>query len=454
MPTSPTPQVSRVLPPFVRGFLETAASGGVLLVVAAGVAVAWANSPWADSYDALRQTEVVLRAGSFGVREDLQHFVNDALMALFFLFVGLEIKRELVTGDLRDRRVAALPVFAAIGGMVAPAAIYAAFNAGQPGSAGWGVPIATDIAFALGVLALLGDRVPASLKLFLLSLAIVDDIGAIAVIAVFYAARLEPLALALAAMFVVVSLGLRAVRVHWAPVHAALGVACWLAAYNSGVHPTLAGVVFGLITPARPLAAAVVVRRWTRDMSDEPSATELRELTSVAKETVSPAERLEHLLHPVIGFVIVPLFALMNAGVEIRLDALDTPGSASVAAGVALGLVVGKMVGVAGAAWLAVRLRAATLPPDVGWRGILGVGALAGIGFTVSLFVTGLAFDDPDLEQAAKLAVLVSSVVASLLGSAILTARFTPRARAAGLSRTLRADTRGTARSVWPNGRR
>ncbi|HVE94308.1 MAG TPA: Na+/H+ antiporter NhaA, partial [Acidimicrobiales bacterium] len=351
---------------------------------------------------------------------DLQHFVNDALMALFFLFVGLEIKRELVTGDLRDRRVAALPVFAAVGGMVVPALIYAAFNYGQPGSAGWGVPLATDIAFALGVLALLGDRVTASLKLFLLSLAIVDDIGAVVVIAIFYAGSLDLVALGLAAVFVVTSLGLRGVRVHWAPLHAALGLACWLAAYNSGVHPTLAGVAFGLITPARPLAPALVVRRWTRDMSDEPSAAELRSLTNAAKETVSPAERLEHLLHPIVGFLIVPLFALMNAGVEIRLDAFDAPGSASVAAGVAFGLVVGKTLGVAGVAWLAVRLRAATLPPDVDWRGIAGIGALAGIGFTVSLFVTGLAFEDRSLEQAAKLAVLASSVVASILGSAIL----------------------------------
>ena len=422
MSATPT-QVSRVLPPFVRAFFETATSGGLLLVVAAVVAMVWANSPLSGAYDALRHSEVVLRAGPFVVREDLQHFVNDALMAVFFLFVGLEIKRELVAGDLRDRRAAALPVFAAIGGMALPALIYAAVNSGQAGSAGWGVPIATDIAFALGVLALLGDRVPASLKLFLLSLAIIDDIGAIAVIAIFYAGNLDPSALAFAALFAAASVGLRAARVHWAPLHVMLGVGCWLAAYNSGVHPTLAGVAFGLITPALPLAPAVVVRRWTRDMSDEPTATELRELMNVAKETVSPAERLEHLLHPVTSFIIVPLFALVNAGVEIRLDAFDSPASASVALGVALGLVVGKTAGVAGAAWLAVRLRAATLPADMDWRSIIGIGALAGIGFTVSLFVTGLAFDDPGLEQAAKLAVLVSSVVASLLGSAILLRR-------------------------------
>ena len=404
----------------VRRFLDTEASGGVLLVVAAAIALVWANSPWGDSYDTVWRTEVVLRVGSMGVREDAQHFINDALMALFFLVVGLEIKRELVVGDLREPRAAALPVFAAVGGMVVPAAIYALFNAGDAGSSGWGIPMATDIAFALGVLALLGSRVPSSLKLFLLSLAIVDDVGAIVVIAVFYAGSLDPGALALAAGAALGSVILRRMRVHWAPIHVALGVGCWFAAYNSGVHATLAGVAFGLLTPARPLAPAVVVRRWTQDMSDDPSAAELQQLTSVAKETVSPAERLEHLLHPTTSFIIVPLFALANAGVRIRTDAFEAPGTGAVALGVIGGLMVGKLLGIVGATWLAVRLRAASLPPGVRWRGLIGAGALAGIGFTVSLFITGLAFDQAELQDAAKLAVLVASVAASLLGAAIL----------------------------------
>ena len=420
MTASKPAAVSRALPVAVRRFLDTEASGGVLLVVAAAVALAWANSPWGDSYDTVWHTEVVLRVGSMGVREDAQHFINDALMALFFLVVGLEIKRELVAGDLRDRRAAALPVFAAIGGMVVPAGIYAIFNAGDAGSSGWGIPMATDIAFALGVLALLGSRVPPALKLFLLGLAIVDDVGAIVVIAIFYAGNLDPAALALAAGAALGSVILRRARVHWAPIHVALGVGCWFATYNSGVHATLAGVAFGLLTPARPLAPAVVVRRWTQDMSDEPSAVELQQLTSVAKETVSPAERLEHLLHPTTSFIIVPLFALANAGVRIRTDAFDGPGTGAVAIGVIGGLVVGKLLGVVGATWLAVRLRAASLPAGVGWRGLIGAGALAGIGFTVSLFITGLAFDQAELQDAAKLAVLVASVAASLLGVAIL----------------------------------
>lgn len=412
--------LSRALPVAVRRFLDTEASGGVLLVAAAAIALVWANSPWGDSYDTVWHTEVVLRIGSVGVREDAQHFINDALMALFFLVVGLEIKRELVAGDLRDRRAAALPVFAAIGGMVVPATIYAVFNTGGAGSAGWGIPMATDIAFALGVLALLGTRVPSALKLFLLSLAIVDDVGAIVVIAIFYAGNLDPGALALAAGAALGSVVLRRARVHWAPIHVALGVGCWFATYNSGVHATLAGVAFGLLTPARPLAPAVIVRRWTQDMSDDPSAAELQQLTVVAKETVSPAERLEHLLHPTTSFIIVPLFALANAGVRIRTDALEAPGTRAVAIGVIGGLVIGKLLGVLGATWLAVRLRAASLPTGVGWRGLVGAGALAGIGFTVSLFITGLAFEEPELQDAAKLAVLVASVAASVLGAAIL----------------------------------
>ena len=296
--------------------------------------------------------------------------------------------------------------------------------------------MATDIAFALGVLALLGSRVPPALKVFLLTLAIVDDIGAIIVIAIFYAEGLDTFALALAARVAVTSVALRRTRVHWPPVHVALGVACWLAVFNSGVHATIAGVAFGLLTPARPLAPAAVVRRWTPYMSDEPSAAELQELTTIAKETVSPADRLADLLHPITSFFIVPLFALANAGIPLGADVLDAPGALAVAAGVTVGLVIGKLVGVVGATWLAVRMRVASLPPEV--RGeLIGIGALAGIGFTVSLFITGLAFDDPALRDAAKAAVLVASIAASILGALVLrTARASrPRTVTENLSR-------------------
>jgi NhaA family Na+:H+ antiporter len=410
----------RTLPPFARRFLATEAAGGVVLVVVAVVALAWANSPWRDTYESFWHSPVDLRVGAFGFSGDLHHAVNDGLMAIFFLVVGLEIKRELVTGDLRDPRVAALPAFAAFGGMVVPALIYLAFNAGGPGADGWGIPMATDIAFAVGVLALLGPRVPSTLKLFLLSLAIVDDVGAILVIALFYTADLDVTALMLAGATVLVALLLRSLRVHWLPVYLALGVICWLATFESGVHATIAGVVFGLLAPARPIAPAELAREWSLDLSDEPSADELRTLATIATESVSPAERIEHLLHPLTSFVIVPVFALANAGVEIRAGAFDASGATTVALGVGLGLVVGKLIGVFAATWLAVRTGVAALPSGASWPAIAGVAATAGIGFTVSLFVTGLAFDDPALVDATKLAILAASVVAAIGGAGVL----------------------------------
>ena len=398
-------------------------------MVAALVALVWANSPWHESYEDLWHSAVTLKVGAVGVEDDLRHLVNDGLMALFFLVVGLEIKRELVAGDLRDPRAAALPALGAAGGMVVPAALYLALNVGQDGVAGWGIPMATDIAFAVGVLALLGPRVPTGLKLFLLTLAIVDDIGAIVVIAVFYTDAVDPVALAVAAATVVAALACLRARI-WTPiVFVPLGIVCWLATYESGVHATLAGVIFGLLAPARPLTPGEVAREWAEDLSDEPTADEMRSLTTVASETVSVAERVQHDLHPLTSFVVVPIFALANAGVRITGDALSSPSAGRVAAGVALGLVAGKTLGVTAASALAVRLRLSRLPDDVSWPQIVGVAAVAGVGFTVSLFVSGLAFDEPELGEAAKLAVLVASVIASLLGAAVLVAAGRSRAR-------------------------
>ena len=414
------PLERRSLPPFARRFLATEAAGGVVLVVAALAALAWANSPWRETYETLWHTHVELRVGTFGFSGDVRHAVNDGLMAVFFLVVGLEIKRELVTGDLRDPRVAALPAFAALGGMVVPAGVYLAFNAGGPGADGWGIPMATDIAFAVGVLALLGSRVHSTLKLFLLSLAIVDDVGAIVVIAIFYTADLDLVALAVAGTTVVGAVAMRASRVRWMPAYVALGVVCWLATFESGIHATIAGVVFGLLAPARPIAPAELAKEWSLDLSDEPTADELRNLAVLANESVSPAERIEHLLHPLTSFVIVPLFALANAGVEIRSGAFDAPGATAVALGVSLGLVIGKLVGVFAASWLAVRFGLASMATGATWPAIAGIAATAGIGFTVSLFVTGLAFEDPALADAAKLAILAASLVAAVVGAVIL----------------------------------
>lgn len=386
-PAAPAAAVgARSLPPGVRRFLDTEAAGGLALVVAAAVALVWANSPWHASYEELWHTQVRLTIGGRGVTDDLRHLVNDGLMALFFLVVGLEVKRELVAGDLRDRRVAALPVLAALGGMVVPAALYLAVNAGAVGAAGWGVPMATDIAFALAVLALLGPRVPPPLKLFLLTLAIVDDIGAIVVIAVAYTDHLDPRALAVAAGFVAAAAACVRARVSAPAVYVVLGAGCWLALYHSGVHATLAGVAFGLLAPARPPGPGDLERR----------------------------------LHPYTSFLVVPIFALANAGVRITGDELEAPGSARVAAGVVVGLVVGKAVGVTAASALAVRLRLSALPEGVTWAALVGVAALAGVGFTVSLFVSGLAFDRPGLQEAAVLGVLLASVIAAVIGVVVL----------------------------------
>lgn len=386
------------LPRGLERFLHTEAASGVVLVVAAAVALAWANSPWRHGYLALWETPVTFRVGSVDVAQDLRHFVNDGLMAVFFLLVGLEIKREMFTGELRGR-TATLPVAGALGGMALPALVYLALNPTGVTSRGWGIPMATDIAFAVGVLALLSRRAPAPLRVFLLALAVVDDIGAIVVIAVFYSGDLHWGALGIAAALVAAIAALRT-RVPWTPLHAVLGVGVWLALFRSGVHPTIAGVVLGLLAPASPRTPAISV-----------------------------AERLEQRLHPLTSFVIMPAFALANAGVVLRRDALGAPGAGRVALGVVLGLVVGKVVGIAGAAWVAVQLRLAALPDGVRPAHLVGAAALAGIGFTVSLFVSGLAFENPALEDAAKLGILGASLVASALGAAVLASTRRPPGR-------------------------
>ena len=412
---------SRVrLPRAVREFLATEMAGGVILVVATVIALGWANSPWRDSYVRFWHSDVRLRVGTFGFDGDLRHLVNDALMALFFFVVGLEIKRELVVGELKRWRTAAFPAVAALGGMVGPALLYTAFNFGTPGGRGWGIPMATDIAFALGVLALLGNRVPSGLKLFLLTLAIVDDVGAIAVIAIFYSHGIDWQALGVAAALVVVIVALRRGRVESPPVYVVLGLGLWLAVNGSGIHATIAGVVLGLLTPARPSLPTGVARRWARDLSDEPSAEDLRALSTVARSSLSVAERLAHDLHPLTSFVIVPLFALANAGVELGFGAFDTPGAGRVAVGIILGLVVGKLAGITLFAWLAVRLGLCSLPTDLRWPQLAGGAGIAGIGFTVSLFITELAFAGQALEAPAKVAILLASVLAAVLGAVVV----------------------------------
>ncbi|CAA9272329.1 MAG: Na+/H+ antiporter NhaA type [uncultured Acidimicrobiales bacterium] len=407
----------RRLPKSVREFLETEASGGILLLAAALIALVWANSPWSASYQSLWHTDVRLNFGRYVLQGDLHHWVNDALMVVFFFVVGLEIKRELVEGKLRDPRTAAMPAIAALGGMVVPAALYILVTAGGEGSRGWGIPMATDIAFAVGVVALLGRRVPASLKLFLLTLAIVDDIGAIIVIGAFYSTDIQPQFFGAAAALIIVILLLSRSGVVWLAPYVVLGAALWLVTYASGVHATIAGVVLGLLTPARNMVPSSVARQWAADLDDEPTADELDAMTRLARHSQSPAERIAHVLHPWSSFLIVPIFALANAGVQIKSDSFDGPGAAAVTGGVMLGLVAGKTLGITGAAWLATRLGIARLPEGANWGMMAAIACIAGIGFTVSLFVAELAFEGGALQDAAKVGVLAASLMAAILGA-------------------------------------
>jgi NhaA family Na+:H+ antiporter len=414
---------ARSLPGIVARFIRTEAASGLVLVIAAVTALVWANSPWSHGYERLWHTQVAFRLGPFRFDEDLTGFVNDGLMTLFFFVVGLEIKREVVRGELADRRIAALPVCAALGGMIAPVCLYllvVVLAGGGPATSGWGVPMATDIAFALGAVALLGSRVPPALKLFLLTLAVVDDVGAIVVIAVFYGGPIDGIALAAAAAGVLLTLVLRRQRVDWPPIYVALAVATWYATYQSGIHATIAGVALALATPAHPLAPAETVRRWAHDLSDQPSAAEARQLTIIARQSVSPAEHLEELLHPTTSFVVLPLFALANIGVELHAGMLSAAGAETVATGVIVGLVAGKLLGILAGTWIGVRSRLAVLADPLRWRHLVGAAALGGIGFTVSLFVSTIAFDDPRLTDAAKLAVLTGSFIAAGVGVALL----------------------------------
>ncbi|MGH8909777.1 MAG: Na+/H+ antiporter NhaA [Egibacteraceae bacterium] len=427
--------VPRVVVQPLQRFLRTEAASGVVLLIAALIALAWANSPLSESYTSLFQTSLTIDVGGLTLSEDLRHWINDLLMALFFFVVGLEIKRELVHGELRDPKAALLPLLCAVGGMAVPALLYLALNAGGPGASGWGIPMATDIAFAVGILALVGSRAPAGLKVFLLTLAIVDDIGAILVIAVFYSQGIAAGWLALAAGMVAAIVGMQRLKVRaLAPYVLAAGV-LWLAVFSSGVHATIAGVALGMLTPAWPFhppeavtevmdAELDRVRALPEDArADEDEQAALMEISRLAHEAVSPLERLLSRLHPWSSFVVLPLFALANAGVALSGDVLAEALANPIALGVILGLVAGKPLGVVGAAAAAVATGAARLPNGVGWRQLLGVSALAGVGFTVSIFIAGLAFSEPAAVDAAKIGILIASLLAGVIGAAALTAR-------------------------------
>ena len=407
----------------VREFLRVEYASSVLLLAAAVIALVWANSAWSSTYEELWETHIVLDVGVLQIDESLQHWVNDALMVFFFFVVGLEIKYELVNGDLRDPRSAALPIVAAIGGMVVPAGIYAVVVGGGAGSSGWGIPMATDIAFAVGVIGLLGRRIPAPARLFLLTLAVVDDIGAIVVIAVFYTADLDLVWLAAAVALLLVMLAMRLLRIWALPAYVAVGSLAWLATLESGVHATLAGVVMGLMTPARPLLEERVAREYAREaIADrELDADELARLRFLLSESVPMVERLQTRLHPLSAYVVLPVFALANAGVALDGGVLREAVGSTIALGITLGLVVGKPLGIVLASLLAVRLGLGRLPEGTGWRMLTGLGAVGGIGFTVSLFIAGLSFPGEELlTSEAKIGILAGSILSAAVGVTLL----------------------------------
>ena len=410
----------------VARFIKTEQLSSVILLAATAAALIWVNSPFDQEYFDFWHTELGFDVSLFAIHLSLEEWVNDGLMAIFFFVIGLEIKREVIHGELRERRKAALPVMAAIGGMIVPALIFFAFNGTGEDGRGWGIPLATDIAFALGVLGLLGRFLPAELRIFLLALAVVDDIGSILVIAVFYTGSLDAQALGWGALVIAGMVAAHRVGVRSIGLYVVLGLLFWAAIEKSGVHATIAGVVLGLLTPAhphysptgfRPSMEALAGRyEAAAEEHDEPamSAT-LVEIDDLAEGSESMLERLERNVHPWSSYLILPVFALANAGIVLSGDALSGAFSNSVTYGVIAGLVVGKTVGVTAFTYLAVRSGLAALPSGVTWAHVIGTAMLAGIGFTVSIFIAGLAYDYP-LSEDAKIGVLVASIIAGVAG--------------------------------------
>ena len=429
--------IARVLGPFER-FAARESSGGIVLLACALVALAWANSPWAAAYERFQQATLLIGIGPWRFEMSSLHFINDGLMVVFFFVVGLEIKREILVGELNSLRQAALPLAGAVGGMVAPALLYLTLNMDSPGAPGWAIPMATDIAFALGVLALLGNRVPLSLKVFLAALAIADDIGAILVIAVFYSHGLDWDALGVAGGMLTLSMAANRAGVRAAWAYGLIGIALWAAVLESGVHATVAGVLLAFTIPARTRVNEhqflSETRRTLDDfdralpdvprdlaeqvLTNDQSQEALHRLEGLTEAAQPPLHRLEHGLHGIVAFGIMPLFALANAGV--RLDSgLAGVVTSPVTLGVILGLLFGKPLGITLFAWVAVRIGLAARPGQASWSQLHGVAWLGGIGFTMSLFIAGLAFRTPETESlltAAKLGILMASTLAGVMG--------------------------------------
>jgi Na+:H+ antiporter, NhaA family len=435
----PLPQavVAKLFTP-AQEFIRTESASGVLLIAAAALAFAWANSPWATSYFAVREIPLSVGFGAWSLEKPLLLWVNDLLMAVFFFVIGLEIKREIQVGELAGWQRASLPAAGALGGMLVPALIYVGFNPAEPALRGWGVPMATDIAFALGVLALLGQRVPLSLKVFLLALAIVDDLGAVLVIALFYTADVNGTSLLISLLVWGGALAYGRAHGEKPLVFALLGLVIWYFMLKSGVHATIAGVLMALAVPLRHKVSTQVLQNELRALARESGGFEQVEmaigrLAEVLDKAHSPLHRMEHALAPYVAFLVMPVFAFFNAGVAVGGGEGGLIGAVSL--GAFVGLVLGKPIGVAGFVFIAVMSGLTRLPAGATWSAMVGIGLLAGIGFTMSLFIANLAFADQALLNQAKIGVLSASVIASLAGLAFLS-RALPRRQSAGAART------------------
>ena len=427
-PPHPTP-IERLISPF-QDFFRTASSGGIVLILSTIVALAWANSPWGATYEHFWETPLTIGVPGAALTYSLHHWINDGLMAVFFFLVGLEIKREVLAGELASVRRAALPAAAALGGMVVPALLFTALNVGGEGAPGWGIPMATDIAFALGVLALLGPRVPLALKVFLTALAIVDDLGAVLVIALFYTSEISWAALGMGTGLLAVLALLNRLGARLPITYTAIGVLVWLAFLKSGVHATVAGVLVAMTVPVRTRIDTHEFLDRGRKLLDAFDKTGeegpgvvtsdrqqalIQDLETTCQHAQSPLQRMEGSLQHWVAFLIIPIFALANAGIRLEGD-IGAAFTHPVTLGVILGLVLGKPIGISLFAWLAVRSGIAALPPGVSWRALGAVSWLGGIGFTMSLFISDLAFTDGAHVNEAKIGIFTASVLAGILG--------------------------------------
>ena len=418
----------------IQEFLHQEASGGILLIIATVIALAWANSSFADSYHHLWHTYVKIDVGGVGLNYSLHHWINDGLMVIFFFVVGLEIKRELLVGELSSVKKAALPIAAALGGMIFPALIYTLFNLGSESASGWEIPMATDIAFVVGILALLGNRVPLALKIFILALAIVDDLGAVLVIAIFYTSNISLTSLMIAGGLIVLLIAMNRLGIRNLLVYTFVGIALWLAFLKSGVHATVAGVLLAFTIPVSSRINTMKFKKETESLikefdnageHGEDVLTNSERLSIVdqiennCEKILTPLQRFEHGLHPWVSFFIMPVFALANAGVAVS-DELGSALTHPVSIGIVLGLFLGKQIGIFSFSYIAVKLKLASEPEGVSWKKIYAASVLAGIGFTMSLFIANLAFNSPELLNISKVGILAGSLLSGIVGFIIL----------------------------------